>query len=316
MSSTGAHNALLVVSAIAVWVLAAHVIPRVSSLDRSTTMLAAALALASAPLYASFEFGTISIAVSALIFASWVWVDSERRGIAGIALGLAISLKVWPVLLLISLLVTRRFEVVRWSLATVLVIQVAGSILFGITPTEVFSALAGTSAKWLSFAGNGSASGTLVRLGIDPWLATIPLLILGAVTVWVVSSRHEAASYPIAIVVGLLVSPLAWEHYDVALLGVAALIVSVPHWPRMLAGAFLVLAMFGMQFRRIGPTDMYVVGWRTLVGRLLMLAAVVLSLHVLDLRRREQPARRAVSLQRASGATSEEHRGKSLSKVP
>jgi hypothetical protein len=47
-----------------------------------------------------------------------------------------------------------------------------------------------------------------------------------------------------------------------------------------------------------------------------MLAAVVLSLHVLDLRRREQPARRAVSLQRASGATSEEHRGKSLSKVP
>jgi hypothetical protein len=61
---------------------------------------------------------------------------------------------------------------------------------------------------------------------------------------------------------------------------------------------------------------MYVVGWRTLVGRLLMLAAVVLSLHVLDLRRREQPARRAVSLQRASGATSEEHRGKSLSKVP
>jgi uncharacterized membrane protein len=278
-------------------------------------MLAAALALASAPLYSSFEFGTISIVVTALIFASWVWADSDRHWIAGVALGLAISLKVWPGLLLIPLLVTRRFEVVRWSLATVLVLQVAGFILFDITPTDLLSAFSETSAEWLSFAGNGSASGTLARLGIDPWLATIPLFILGAVTVWLLSSRHEASSYPLAIVVGLLVSPLAWEHYDVALLGVAAVVISVPNWPRVLTGAFLTLAMFGMQFRRIGPTDMYAVGWRTLVGRLLMLAAVVLSFHALDLRRRGQLEREAMSVQRGDKARPDEQRWKSLSRV-
>ena len=285
-----AHDAHLIVSTVAIWILLVHLIPRVSSIERSSLMLGGILMLASAPVVSSFEFGTISIAVTALIFVSWVWADSDRPWIAGLALGIAISLKVWPGLLLVPLLVTRRLRVVSWSLATVFVLQTTGSLLFGVTPIDLMHAFSEASTRWISFSGNGSLTGLLVRLGVEPLLASVSMVVIGAWAVWLVASKYEAGAYPFAVVVGLLVSPLAWEHYDVVLLGVAAVIVPIQGWPRFLAVAFLSISFIGMPFRRLG-SDLTAVGLRTLAGRILMLVAVALSLHALELTKVERRSR-------------------------
>jgi uncharacterized membrane protein len=276
-----AHNVYLVVGAIALWILAVHLVARVSPIDRGTLMLGTALMLASAPIVSAFEFGTVSLVVACLVLFVWIGADSDRQWVSGLALGLAIALKAWPALLIVPLLVHRRFRAVAWCVGLIVFIESIASGLFGISPRDVFGALASASDRWIRYSGNGSLTGVLVRSGLDPLSVTISAVALGSGVVAAVSTKRRFLAYPLAITVGLLVSPLSWEHYDVVLLAVAAVTLAYPAWPRVLSGSFLLVALLGMAFRRLA-TDNAPIGFRTLAGRMLLLGAIALCLRLPD----------------------------------
>ena len=279
MDSSTAHDLYVIAGAIALWILAVHLVVRVSPIGRSTLILGTALMLASAPIVSAFEFGTVSLVVAGLILVVWIDAESDRQWISGLCLGLALILKAWPAILLIPLLVHRRFRAAAWCVGLIALVESMAWGLFRIAPGEVVSALSSTSNRWIGYSGNGSLSGVLVRSGVNPLLATIPAAAIGASVVAVASTKHKALAYPLAIVVGLLVSPLSWEHYDVALLAIAAITFAYPSWPRVLTGGFLLVTLGGMALRRFATDDFTPIGLRTLAGRLLMLGAVGLSLR-------------------------------------
>lgn len=277
LEASTVHDLYLFLGTGALWILAVHLVPRLSSLKRDSLMLGTALLLASAPILSSFEFGTVSILVAVLIVIAWIWADSHLAWIPGLALGLAMTLKAWPAVLLVPLLIHRKYRAVAWSVCVAVVLQIAGMTMFGISVADALTALSDTSGRWIGYSGNGSLVAALAQSGLDPLFATISSIVIGLCVVVFVSLRYRSNAYPFAVLVGLTVSPLSWEHYDVVLLAIAVVVGTVPRWPQILSGAFLLLSALGMPLRRLASEDFTPVGLRTLAGRLLMLGAFAVA---------------------------------------
>lgn len=153
----------------------------------------------------------------------------------GIALGIAILIKTVPVLLLLYLVLKRRWRALFWTIATAAVLM---GITFAIRPdlwikwvTQIFPVLSTGTA----YAENQSLVGMIDRLMLDesywglspaPSLLALRLVVLGAqlALVGLVSyfsralfstyrSLQVALEYSTWIVAMILFSPIAWTHY-------------------------------------------------------------------------------------------------------
>ena len=202
------YDARLVMSAVSVTSLVA-VTAVAWRLTRLPEWLVAGIATAfafSLVMRQAFTFGTQSMLVAALIGFAWWLVENNRTRAAGLLLGVAVSLKLFPGLLVAVLVVTDRGRrVAAWSIGTFLILNVVGLALPDVS-------LAGTLEAFRS-AHEWNEMNAL-NLGVPP-IATV----LGSLAFVVLGRRLDLSSQLMAGSVAMIVlSPTAWIHYGAMLL--------------------------------------------------------------------------------------------------
>ena len=143
--------------------------------------------------------GNVDALVLAGSVAVWALTVSGRWRAAGILVGALASLKLTPAILLIWLIATRRWEAVRWAIATGLVLAVV--VVIGTEPGIWF--------RYLRVVTEGSQGGNT---------AALVLLLVGIVGVFVLRHR-PAPSFALSVILMPLGSPVAAGHSWSLLLG-------------------------------------------------------------------------------------------------
>ena len=171
-------------------------------------------------------WGTLTWTTAELVWAAmiaWTWqmVDRGDRWLFGVPLGLAVAVRAWPAILVVALLVMGRNKTAVGAASTAGILTIAGLAVPGVTFERALRSL--TDDGWaLAHGSNLSASTLMSRIGVPSALT------IGVVTVivfWAIRHMEVRRGYGIALMAGLLVSPIAWLHYWVA---------TAPMWPSLL----------------------------------------------------------------------------------
>jgi hypothetical protein len=188
----------------------------------------------------------------------------RRERCAGVMLGIAAMLKIYPAFLLVYFLARRRWIVVLWTLATATLIQLAGLIVIGPEQNRLFYfevlPLLLREVPQLSSENIGLARYALALFDFEPTtakrLAQAVMLMLLAVSVYAVElNRRRAHGAPAAVELSLflplmlLAPPNSWVNYQLLLL----------------------LPIFVLLAQGVGPRPCWPVLLSTLVAALLML---------------------------------------------
>jgi hypothetical protein len=196
------------------------------------TLVLGILLLAHFPTFVNVQLGQVALVLLLLLSIVWVAARGGRDTAAGIALGLALTMKLFVALLLLYFLVRRRWRLVAWSAATLLLTTTAGLLVFGLASfREYLSAL--ETVTWFASNWNASFLGFFTRiLGgsenvplVDvPGLAhalSYALSLVGVLGLVWLSWPRGGEPLPAAFDLGfglslalmLLVSPLGWIYY-------------------------------------------------------------------------------------------------------
>jgi alpha-1,2-mannosyltransferase len=189
-------------------------------------LLGAPLLVLSHPAISAFEFGSQSFVVAALVTwgAGLMWRRDSRLG--GAVLGLAITMKVWPALLLIPLWGRARRQGVLIALAVGGGLNLLASLVFGFSPADIWQGMTSAGEAWVGFAGNGSLASRLVMLGVSVSMATVlSFFVLLPVLhqLWNRTVDFQLVLWG-TVLCAVLLSPLSWDHYNLALLPLAIIL--------------------------------------------------------------------------------------------
>ena len=194
------------------------------------TCLFAAIGLWSEPVFTTFAYGQINLALLALILWDFTLPESSRW--RGVGTGLAAGMKVTPGIVIVYLILTKRFRA-----------ALRASITFA--ATIAVSVIADPHDTWkywthylfdlhrvgkVEYAANQSLRGVFVRAFHSETLATplvgviAVILIAGIAIAWRAYYRlGDEWGLPAAAVTGLLISPISWTHHWVWELPIAML---------------------------------------------------------------------------------------------
>jgi alpha-1,2-mannosyltransferase len=188
-------------------------------------LLGTAAGLLTEPVFRTMYLGQINIVLMAAIIWDLCQPDTPAsRRWKGIATGIAAGIKLVPLIFIPYLLLTRKFRQAGLAIA-----GFAGTVVLG------FLILPGDSADWwlhglfiqdgrtgfVGWGGNQSLRGILTRLAgsIDaatvPWvIAVLVVTVLGLLAAAMLHrSGHVMLGLLMASLVGLLDSPISWDHH-------------------------------------------------------------------------------------------------------
>lgn len=216
------------------------------------------------PVFIELFFGQLSLALAVLLVASWQAAKGGRPRLAGVLVGAAIAIKLFPVVIAGYFLLKRRWSVVFWAGATAAALtglagMVVGADGFrsyvseGLPATGYWRAAEGSyslfSAVWRVFAGSHSIM-PLIDLPWLAWpaslLASLGVLAVGALAA--LRAEDPDAEFSAAICATALAAPITWQHYLVLLIWPLFFIgrrLRAQGWPPCESNA-LVLAVVGM----------------------------------------------------------------------
>ncbi|MCS6865950.1 MAG: glycosyltransferase family 87 protein [Gemmataceae bacterium] len=209
------------------------------------------------PLYLQLFLGQLNILLVFFITLAW-WADRhDRIGWAGVAVGIAAGLKLYPAFLLAYFFCTRRWRGLATGVATFLAVNGLALAVFGIATFRTYiDVVVPSLQKYQTSGWNISITAFWLRI-FDPhpaqkiitWstqpeaarlLIWLSRLVITAVVVWVAWRSYSVATrdraFATAIVGMLLVSPITWSHYFILLLLPAALL-----WLRWPSGSLRIL---------------------------------------------------------------------------
>lgn len=225
----------------------------------TTAARAVAMIMAlSAPVIGTLQFGTWSLVLAALLV---LVVNGERSNgsgvVSGVALGLAMTLKAFPALLLIPLLLWKRLRTSSIAVGVFSLLNIGALLTFDIELSEVLGGLAGASNAWMGFIGNSSLSSLLFSLGAPTTIASVapPLVAVGLAAWLATRDDDQVLLLAFGVVIAVVASPLSWGHYQALIIPSMAVL-----WSR----------------RRAGATDALVVCWLVV-----WIVGVPLGAHVL-----------------------------------
>ena len=249
-------------------------------------LLGAPLLVLSHPAISAFEFGSQSFVVAGLITIAigLLWRDDSRTG--GVALGIAIALKLWPALLLIPLWRAGRRRGALAALATSGGLTVLGALVFRLSPFQVWQAMTGAGSTWVGFTGNGSLAGRFAILGASVPMATVlSVLVLLPVLLLLWNRRIEVElQLWAAVLVGLFASPLSWDHYNIVLIPMALILTRRSRdWSdpaRWALAGWAALTLGGRFVRLVIDRPEEIAGVLAFSERALVLIAVFLLLRI------------------------------------
>lgn len=188
------------------------------------------------PTLLTFLSGQISTLLLFLVVIAWVAGRKGKDRLSGIALGVALSLKLFTGLFIPVLMIQRRWKLLGWYLGTFITLNLVALISVGLD-NHIDYLKTISSISWYSASWNTSLMGFLTRIfgGSD----SIPLInspTTGLIINFVVSSiivitllwltkksdKEKMAAFDLVfsltIVSMLLISPLGWIYYYVLLL--------------------------------------------------------------------------------------------------
>jgi hypothetical protein len=192
------------------------------------------------PLREQFLQGQWNLVLLLLITCAFFADNADRAVLAGLLLGLAITIKLFPGFLLFYYLVRKRWTVLLAATATIggftlLTVSVLGlkayqDYVFQVMPTlQMFrSSWPGLSLNnfWCKLFDPVPTAGPAIPLWYSPTLAraltlTSDLLVIGMLAWMIYHAKTRAQrdrSFALTMVAMLLVSPIAWDHYLVLLI--------------------------------------------------------------------------------------------------
>jgi uncharacterized membrane protein YhaH (DUF805 family) len=195
------------------------------------------------------QFGSLMLV---LVIAAWLALQRQRLRLAGVFLGLAISVKLLPLLLLVYFVAIGTWRVIRWVAATVLMTSLITWLVLGTEAWRSFviDGLLGEAGFWHATEGNYSVMGAVAHIVEGrpylPPLVSAPYLLLPLTSIVLIvllalawrawRTTTPELGFAIACTFMLLASPVTWQHYLLLLLG--PLLVTVQRlrdlgWPSM-----------------------------------------------------------------------------------
>ena len=187
------------------------------------------------PLLDTLLEAQMSTALLLLLTLAWLWRRRDLPELAGAALGLAAALRLFPALAALYLLLRRDWRTLKGMVASFLAASALALLLVGPTGSLsfLFTATPRVSATWGHSAHNISLWGLADHLaprsaagGVGFALVAVYLGLLVA-RAWrrrALSARADEATFLLCYPAMLLVSPLGWQYYFLALLAPILLI--------------------------------------------------------------------------------------------
>lgn len=218
------------------------------------------------PVVSHLLWGQVQLQIALLLTGAWLCLRRGREYTAGALIGVAIAVKLYPLLLFAPLLAARRWRAVALALATALGITALSFLLAGPGAfTQYFTQVLPEINQTL---GNNNPKGysltTMLKylLGDSGVVVGLSLalraLILGAVTL-AAARMKDAPDRALALGVTtlVLVTPTVWTHYFVLLyLPWLELLARAPRRRQyLLALAYLLIAVSSMQTETPGALD-------------------------------------------------------------
>ncbi|MGB2567532.1 glycosyltransferase 87 family protein [Micromonospora citrea] len=199
-------------------VIARHGLPRVFTLT-----VAALLVFAIESTRETITFGQINMLLVVLVLADLLFAVPQARRWAGVAVGLATALKLFPGIFIVYLLVTRR-----WRAAAVAAVTAAVATLLAAAVAPRDSWRFWTHELWATdrvgrtdYTGNQSLFGLLSRVDApaEPnrllWLALVA--VVAGYGLWraarAARAGDELTGLTLTGLVGGLISPITWTHH-------------------------------------------------------------------------------------------------------
>ena len=189
----------------------------------------------------NFDYGQVNTLVAALSIAHVFLYERNRKPSAAIALVLAASIKLTPLILLAGHLAKRRVKFVTVCAAMLISITAFSFAPFGSRGPAAFQTFFHRTVKNeqgfdLAYSGNQSLRGTIARLrGDDEQSARVPsdpitlaivLLMLAASMLTAMRNPGSASSMASLFCCIPILSPLAWKGHFVVLIFPAAILMS------------------------------------------------------------------------------------------
>lgn len=176
----------------------------------------------------------VSVWLAVAYALAWRWLRNERDVAAGMALGLACTLKFFPGVMVLYLLACRKWRAVFAAALSFLTVAVVMTWRWGIAVWPLFFEQQTTIAKrWLTDVRNGSLHGIVRRAFVDlcekapPGDPRATVLILGGAVLLLAAGgwlwRRARARQPERVVLdrsfalfsllSVFLNPWVWEHY-------------------------------------------------------------------------------------------------------
>lgn len=155
------------------------------------------------PMMASMLLGSQAPLVGAMVAGAWLIVRHRDSKWAGVLVGLAAALKLFPGLLIPILWVSKRRLASYTSVAVFVGLNLAGLLLPDVTISGALATLSPSVESWSH--------------NLAPGLPPLAVAILGALVVWL--ARRVSIDTAMALGIGgmLALSPVVWNHYLVIL---------------------------------------------------------------------------------------------------
>jgi hypothetical protein len=228
---------LVAILALLVWI--GWLVQAISRVEPWKLLVATPLVLISLPVFSSISYSPLfAVLTVALILISWRYQD---RRWAGVLLGVAMGLRLWPGLIVIGFWIAGKRRLALTASISFVVLTVLGLLLPGVDLESSISSFTNVTDDWLNNNTNSSLALVLWPYGIPPVVATALVALIGVIAAF----RNRERAVPITIVAALIASPLSWPTYALVVLPVAAL--CVRRLPRLAAIAISApLAMWSL----------------------------------------------------------------------
>jgi Glycosyltransferase family 87 len=206
------------------------------------------------PLTSHIHFGQLTMVIVLLLTGAWACDRADREILAGVLLGAAVTIKVFPAVVFLYFVVRGRWKTVAAGLISIALITLLTGLAIGFPcfsyyVNEVLPGVAKYRGLWFNLSLPGywtklfdppSEYHYIEPLAHNPLLARaatflscVPVL---AVLAWVARrarTRDESdLAFGLTLTATLLVSPIAWDHYLlVMLLPLATIWLHLPRSP-------------------------------------------------------------------------------------
>lgn len=248
------------------------------TLDLALPTIATLLVLAFVfpPVLGEITVGNVHLQLLGLLSLAWLALRrNDRTGdaVAGLAIGAATIVKIFPGLLIVWLLARGRWRPAAWSMGAVVGLALASVPFVGLQ-------------SWLDFPTALLNMGRITAVidSVSPTIWLTPLLgfdvarwlVLAAGTalvVWAARRRDERVGFALAVTVSVLVAPSVFHHY-LALLLLPLLLALAAGVPLAVVALAYVL-MFGGQQPALGEWNWVLSRVPQTLGYVVLLVALV-----------------------------------------